>query len=96
MTTLTYTNSNAPSTGRVHHKRLTGTAHAGPHWVNAVRVLRTATENAVAHAGQRRSATPDRVGSDIIDQVGELDPKSLHVLAMVFGMIVRASRRDHQ
>lgn len=92
MTLAVYTNGNSPSTRL--HRRLTGTAHRGPHWVHAVQVLRAALHNAVEHAGWRRSATADQVGSDIIDHIGELDAKALHVLAVVFGVLVRASRRD--
>jgi hypothetical protein len=91
MTLTVYTNSNSPST---HRRRLTGTAHRGPHWVNAVHILRSATQNATAHAERSRSATANQVGSDIIDRIGELDAKALHVLAVVFGILVRGSQRD--
>ena len=91
MTLAVYTNSKPSSTRRRH---LTGTAHRGPNWVNAVRVLRAATHNAVEHAGWRRSATANRVGSDIIDQISQLDAAGLHVLAVVFTVLVRASRHD--
>jgi hypothetical protein len=87
-----YTNGKSPSTQP--RRRLTGTAHRGPHWVHAVHVLRAATHNAVELAGWRRSTTAEQVGSDIIDHIGELDAKTLHVLAVVFGVLVRASRRD--
>lgn len=91
MTLAVYTNNNPPST---HRRRLTGTAHRGPNWVNAVHVLRAAIQNAVEHAGWRRSATANQVGSDIIDRISELDVKALHVLAVVFAILVRTSRRD--
>ena len=85
MTLAVYTNGNRPSTHP--RRRLTGTAHRGPHRVNAVRILRSATQNAVEHAGWRRSATANEVGSTIIDGIGELDGKCLHVLAVVFAIL---------
>jgi hypothetical protein len=91
MTLVTYSNGPGPSTAPIRRRRLTGTAHSGPHWVCAVRILRSATLNAVEHAGWRRSATADAVGTSIIDHIEELDAKSLHVLAVVFSMLVRAS-----
>ena len=75
--------------------RLTGTVHRGPHWTSAVRVLRVAVQNAVEHAWAPRSANADFVGTQVIDQIGELDAKSLHVLAVTFAVLVRASRRNH-
>ena len=88
MTLLTYTNGNAHTSPR----RLTGTAHLGSHWTTAVRVLRSAALAAVEHAGCRQSATVDRVGGEIIDHLGELDSRALHVLQVVFAVLVRASR----
>lgn len=87
-----YTNGKSQSTQP--RRRLTGTAHRGPQWVHAVHVLRAAIHNAVEHAGWRRSATANQVADDIIDHIGVLDAKALHVLAVVFGVLVRASRRD--
>jgi hypothetical protein len=83
MTLVSYTTNGGPSIVRVGRKRLTGTAHRGPHWVSAVHVLRAATQNAVGHAGWRKSATANRVGVDIIDRIDELDARTLHVLAVV-------------
>ena len=91
MTLAVYTNGSSSSTHL--HRRLTGTAHRGPAWVSAVRVLRSAVQNAVEHAEPRRSVTADQVGTDIIDRIGELDGRSLHVLAVMFGVLVRASQR---
>jgi hypothetical protein len=92
MTLAVYTNGHRSSTRR----RYVGTAHSGQNWTSAVQVLRTATRNAVIHAGWRRSITADRVGSDIIDGIGTLDRSSLHVLAVVFGILSRAAQHDHQ
>jgi hypothetical protein len=93
MTLIAYTN-NGPSPSTHHsRRRLAGTAHRGPAWTNAVHVLRAGVQNAVEHSGSRRSTTPDRVGSDIIDHIDQLDAKALHVLAVVFSMLVRASRQ---
>ena len=95
MTLVTYTNGPSPSTAHPHRRRLTGTAHRGPGWVNAVHCLRAATQNALQHGGWRRSATinKDKVGLHIIDHIDELDTKALHVLAVVFGILVKASRK---
>lgn len=95
MTLASYTNGTSPSTASIHRRRrLFGTAHAGPAWTSAVRVLRSATQNAVEHAGWRRSCAADRVGTVIIDQIGELDAKALHVLAVVFAILVRNSKHN--
>ena len=51
-------------------------------------------QNAVQNADWRQSATTDQVGTTIIDRIGELDAKALHVLAMVFAMLVRMPRRN--
>lgn len=95
MTLVTYTNDRpATTTPRPSLHRLAGTRHEGPAWTSAVRVLRAAVTNAVGHAGARRSVTSNSVGVDIIDNIARLDAKSLHILALVFAMLVRASRRD--
>jgi hypothetical protein len=94
MTLISYQNDPSPSTYlRRRRRRLTGTRHSGPEWTCAVGVLRSATHNALNHAGWRRSVTTDQVGTDIIDRIGELNGPALHVLAVVFGILVRASRR---
>lgn len=80
-----------PST---HRQRLTGTKHRGTHWINAARLVRLALQGAREHAGWRRSATVDRIGTDIIDRIHELDDRSLHVLQFAFTVLVRASRDD--
>jgi hypothetical protein len=94
MTLATYTNGSQPSTTAPRRRRLTGTAHRGPNWVNGVRILRAATLNAVEHAGWRRSATADEVGSAIIDQIGELDGRALHVLSFVFSVLIRNAQSN--
>jgi hypothetical protein len=98
MTLAVYSN---PQTTASPRCRVTGTRHDGPAWTAAVRVLRAAVVNAVGHAGVRRSATSKStdvdvtdVGVDIIDNIALLDTKSLHVLSVVFGMLLRASRQD--
>ena len=92
MTLAVYTNSHRPSTHL--RRRLVGTTHTGPAWTSAVRVLRAAIPNAVEHAGWRRSITADQVGTTIIDRIGELDGKALHVLAVVFSILVRNSHHN--
>jgi hypothetical protein len=68
-------------------------AHS-PHWVDAARTLRAAVRGARPHAGWRRSATADLVGIDIINHIVELNPRDLHVLAVVFGILRRTSSHD--
>jgi hypothetical protein len=82
-----YTNGNT----RVYrpHKGLFGTAHSGPAWTMAARLLRAAVANALQHAGHRRSVTAERVGGEIVDRINDLNPGALHVLAVVFGMLLR-------
>lgn len=93
MTVATYnTNGRRPSTTSTHHRF--GTVYRGPAWTSAARVLRTAVQNAVEHAGWHRSATANEVGTTIIDGIGELDSKALHVLAVVFSILTRTSQRN--
>ncbi len=73
-------------------RKLPGTAHRGPDWKFAVNVLRAAIRNAVEQVDWQPSDTVDDVGTGIIDMIGELDGRSLHVLAVAFGVLVRASR----
>ena len=77
-----------------YRRRIIGTAHDGPAWTRAVGMLRGAALNAVAHACNRKSVTADAVGTTVIDTIGELDKRSLHVLAVVYGVLLRASKHD--
>jgi hypothetical protein len=92
----TYTNGREPSTvpHTIRRRRLVGTAHRGPNWVNSVRILRAAVHNSVEHAGWRRSATADEVGSTIIDGINALDGAHLHVLSVVFAILMRAQQSN--
>jgi hypothetical protein len=95
MTSIHYTNGDTgTTTGPRPRRRLTGTAHRGPHWINGARILRLALQGLREHAGWRRTATVDQIGTDIIDRIHELDDRSLHVLQFVFAVLVRASRSD--
>ena len=51
-----YTNGDRASTPSDHHHRPFGTAHAGPGWTNAVRLLRAAIHVALQNGNWRRSA----------------------------------------
>lgn len=73
--------------------KIVGTRHEGVHWKSAVNVLHAAVTNATEHASERVSV--DDVGVTIIDSIGLLDARALHVLALVFGMLLRASARTH-
>jgi hypothetical protein len=88
---VSYINARPQTTPRP--RRLMGTTHRGPSWVNAVRILRVATQNAVEQAGWQQYATADAVGTSIIDTLGELDSRALHVLAVVHAILVRASSK---
>ena len=93
MTSTTYTNG--PTTSTHPRRPLVGTAHRGPAWTAAVRVLRSSVLNAREHADPlHRCATADFVGTAIIDTFGVLDHCALHVLAVVNATLVRAARRD--
>jgi hypothetical protein len=100
LTTSTYTTNGGPhttATSQPSHHKLTGTAHRGPAWTNAVQVLRAAVNNAVAHASaHRRIPDANDLGVAVLDHVLELDPKALHVLAVTLGTLVRSSQRNHQ
>jgi hypothetical protein len=103
MTLTTYTNGAEPSTVPVpsanrppyRRRRLVGTAHRGPHYVNAIRVLRMATLNAVEHVNGKHSAnTADQVGMAILDSIRELDAPALHILNVMFSALVRRAQRN--
>ncbi len=96
MTLATYTTPRAATSPFLRKRHVTGTRHDGPAWTAAVRVLRAAVANAVEHARARRSVTSNSVGDDVIDSIAQLDAKSLHVLAVVSGMLVRASKQLDQ
>jgi hypothetical protein len=76
--------------------RLPGTAHRGPEWKSAVGILRTALQNAVTHVNWPSSVTADQIGMRVIDHINELDNRALRVLAIVLGILVRASRKGGQ
>lgn len=97
MSLVSYTASRGASSSPIppqYRRRVIGTSHDGPAWTAAVRLLRGAALNAVAHAHVRKSVTSDAVGTTVIDTVGELDRRSLHVLAVVHGILLRASKQD--
>jgi hypothetical protein len=71
---------------------LLSTAYSTLPWGLASRLLRTAINNALLHAPQRKLSN-ERVADLIIDRVNELGPAELHVLAIAFSALVRASKR---
>ena len=73
-------------------RKSVGTRHDGPLWTQAVRDLRRAAKNAVRLASWRPDCTPDSVGIGIIETSDQLHPGSLHVLALVNSILVRASK----
>jgi hypothetical protein len=74
-------------------RKLVGTRHEGPVWTETVRDLRRATKAAASKASWRPDITPDSVGVPIIDILPDLDPGSLHVLAVVSAILARQSKR---
>ena len=97
MVQVIYTNGQRAATASavtiVHPRRkLIGTAHAGAPWVSAIGVLRKAAINAVQHAPARPTITAERVGDMVIDQITNLNPQALHVLAVTFTTLIRTSR----
>jgi hypothetical protein len=73
--------------------RLCGTRHEGPEWTRTVRDLRKVTKAAAEKASWRPGVTPDSVGVPLLKILPELDPGSLHVLAVVSAILARQSRR---
>ena len=95
MSLVHYNTPRAASSPIPQYRRpIIGTTHDGPAWTAAVRLLQGAALNAVAHARAHKWVTADAVGTTIIDTVSELDKRSLHVLAVVHGVLLRASRHD--
>jgi hypothetical protein len=76
---------------------LPGTPHWGVPWKNAVITLKAATRTAMCHARLRSRFTPDSVGGEVIDLVGQLDGFALAVLHVVIGELARQSKKgDHR
>ena len=74
-------------------RKLPAPRHEGPEWDRAVKRLRSATKDAVSKACWRTDCTPDSVGVPIIEHLSELHPGALHVLSLVAGILIKASRR---
>jgi len=74
-------------------RKLPGPRHEGREWDRAVKRLRSATRDAVSKACWRTDYTPDSVGVSIIEHLSELHPGALHVLSLVTGILIKASRR---
>jgi hypothetical protein len=72
--------------------KLTGTRHEGLEWTQVVRRLRSATLDAAAKASWRPGTTADSVGIPIIETLGDLHPGAQHVLALVYGILLKACR----
>jgi hypothetical protein len=78
-----------PITGKSRPKG--GTAHRGEAWTQQVRLLRVLLETTHCQCPQGVQADADAVGLDIIEHLGELDPKAVHVLRTVFATLHRLS-----
>ena len=77
--------------------RLPGSPHWGGPWKAAVGSLRAAIKAAMYHARARARFHSDRVGSEVIDLVGQLDEFALAVLHVVIGELAKQSRKgDHR
>jgi hypothetical protein len=71
---------------------LTGTRHEGPEWTRTVRRLRSATLDAAVKASWRPDTTTDSIGIPIIETLGDLHPGAQHMLALVYGILLKACR----
>jgi hypothetical protein len=80
-----------------HRSRGLGTRHGLPAWALAVRALRAATQNA-RYAACSPLLSSDELAETIIDEIGNLGPREIAVLAVVFGDLRRrwsaCRRRD--
>ena len=70
------------------------TRHSNSAWTTSVRVLRAALIAARAHAPRERVPSSDELAELVIDMAGELTARDRAVLAVMFGDLVRASRRN--
>jgi hypothetical protein len=61
-------------------------------WILAARALKATIHAARKNAGRRKATTADSLGFEIIDRIGELGPRDLHVLALTFSVLLRAGR----
>ena len=93
MSVITLSRPQTQPSGRP--RPLPGSPHWGGDWRRAVRHLRSAVENAVQNAkwGDPRF-TPDKVGTEVIDLIGELNSHSLAVLHVLIGELAKQSRRN--
>ena len=70
-----------------------GTVHGkGADWRERMRALRYVVRYAVQQCCWSPKETADDVGCFIIDNISELDAARLHVLARVFGTLLRDQR----
>lgn len=90
---LTYISTPHLSTNR-RRRSLPRSPKWGADWRHAVRNLRAAVEDAAPHAkwGVRRF-TADRVGMTVLDHIDELNSRTLPILHVLVGELVRQSRK---
>ena len=84
----------SPSSATRHPYRATGlgTRPNYPGW-QVVRLLRAAIAAAREAAPSGGGGpTTTQLGDAIIDRIGELSTRDLHILAVVFGVLLRAKR----
>lgn len=96
MTLLYYTNDKPHATGfPAPRRKVTGTRrnHAG--WKPAVHLLRASVHNALDQVQVRKGDNVNAVGTEVLDHINQLNAASLHVLAVVTGMLARASRNSN-
>jgi hypothetical protein len=92
-----FTLPSAQSQPSKRQRRLPSAPHWGGTWKFAVATLRAAIKGAMCNARIRPHFNADRVGSEVIDLVGQLDGFALVVLHVVIGELVRQSKKgDHR
>ena len=80
-----------------HPRRLPSAPHWGGTWKFTVATLRAAIREAMCNARIRPQFTANRVGSEVIDLVDQLDGFALAVLHVVIGELARQSKKgDHR
>jgi hypothetical protein len=100
LTISTYTNGKPQTTAATvpseYPKHRKVTRHDGPEYVLAVQGARAAINSLLWHARPRQSVTADSVGDAVIEAVPHFNTRELHALAVIVGMLERASAKHNR